>query len=202
MAPFSIFTKRQSLKVVFHQRTDAVVHHLVEIVVVLDTTVGVDVSVGASGPFILETDVEGFDIVADGGSDTVNAVEVGEILTTLHVDAIVVGTEIIEILPCTEVLHIAEEEVVAHLFAIGYVEVADGGTQRCILPGTIGVDIGDAIAHQLVEVAGVSGQKSTEFYTPIALHILRIKRRSDGSYRFVNFFGYRAVEGVRAGLMV
>jgi hypothetical protein len=119
----------------------------VKVVVVKDGAVCSEVAIGTGGPLVLEADIEGLDIVTDGGGDTVDAIEMSEVLTALHIDAIVVRTEIVEVLPCPKVLYVAKEKVVANLLAIGNIEIAHGETQRSITPRAISIDIRDTVAH-------------------------------------------------------
>lgn len=122
------------LEVILHQGAEAVVGDLVEVGVVEDGAVGGEVAIGGGSPLIFEAEAEGLDVVADGRGDAVDAVEVSKILAALHIDTIVVSAEVIEILPCPEILHVADEKVVAHLLAIGDVEVTDGSTEGGIVP--------------------------------------------------------------------
>ena len=73
------------LEIVFHKGTEAVVEDVAEIVVEEDGAVGVEVTIGAGGELVFETDVEGFDVEGDGGGDAPDAVKVGEVLSAFHI---------------------------------------------------------------------------------------------------------------------
>ena len=106
---------------------------LVEVGVVGDAAVGGYVAVGYGGPLVFEAQVEGFDVVADGGGYPVDAVDIGEVLAGIckvlaafHVD---VGQEcrtscgeVVEFFGGTKVLDIAEEEVGAVFLSVGDIE--------------------------------------------------------------------------------
>ena len=63
-------------EVVFDEGAEAMAEDVAEVIIEKDGTVGVDVTVGTSGEFILETDVEGLYVIGDGGSDAPDGVEV------------------------------------------------------------------------------------------------------------------------------
>ena len=129
------------------------VEDVAEVVVEEDGAVGGDVSIGAGGELVFETDVEGFDVEGDGGGNAPDAVKVGEVLSAFHIYMITIGGGVEQkVLPCPEVFHVAQKEVAAHLLAIGDIQVADGGTQWRITPRAVSVDGGDAIADKLIEV--------------------------------------------------
>ena len=100
-------------EVIFDKGTKTMIEDTIE--VGISGAVGCEIAIVGSGGFIFDTEVEGFKVVADRGGKTDNTVEVGEFLATFHVYMVTVcgGIEP-EVLPCPEILHVSEEEVIAY----------------------------------------------------------------------------------------
>ena len=160
-----------------------------ELVVVEDATIGSLFAIGASGPLVFNSEVEVRQVVADAGRNTIDGVEVGEILATLHVD-VVLGdsrsTKVVEILASTKILHVAEEKVGTVFLAVGEVEVADGCLDGGIFPTAVFKDVGHAVAIEMIDMACVLGENGAELGGETAFSVLEIEGRREGGETFVD----------------